>query len=57
MNSLRIDEAKRVMREHPEWNNEAIAQHCGFCDRSYFLRKFKEATGMSPNEYTAIHTT
>lgn len=57
MNSLRVDEAKRVMREHPEWNNEAIAQHCGFCDRSYFLRKFKEATGMSPNEYTAIHTT
>ena len=56
MNSLRIDEAKRVMREHPEWNNEAIAQHCGFCDRSYFLRKFKEATGMSPNEYTTIHT-
>ena len=57
MNSLRVNEAKRVMREHPDWNNEAIAQHCGFCDRSYFLRKFKEATGMSPNEYTTIHTT
>lgn len=51
MNDLRIDEAKRTMREHPDWNNEAVAQHCGFSDRSYFQRKFKEATGQTPADY------
>ena len=51
MNELRIEEAKRTMREHPDWNNEAVAQHCGFSDRTYFQRKFKEATGQTPAEY------
>ena len=51
MNNLRIDEAKRVIKEHPDWSNEAVAQHCGFSDRSYFQKKFKEATGKTPAEY------
>ena len=51
MNSLRIDAAKRVLREHPDWNNEAVAQYCGFSDRSYFQKKFKEATGKTPAEF------
>jgi len=48
---LRINEAKRVLKEHPEWSNEFVAEHCGFNDRSYFQRKFKEKTGLSPAEY------
>jgi AraC-type DNA-binding domain-containing proteins len=48
---LRIDEAKQVLRQHPEWSNETIAQHCGFSDRTYFQRKFKEITGLTPNDY------
>lgn len=48
---LRIDEAKRMIREHPDWSNETIARHCGFSDRTYFQRKFKEITGMTPNEF------
>lgn len=51
MNSLRIDAAKRMLREHPDWSNEAVAQNCGFSDRSYFQKKFKEATGKTPAEY------
>lgn len=51
INSLRVDEAKRVIREHPNWCSEAIAQHCGFNDRSYFQKKFKEKEGISPAEY------
>lgn len=50
---LRIVEAKRILKKHPEWNNEAVAQHCGFNDRSYFQKKFKEVTGMSPADYIA----
>jgi len=53
MTDLRIDEAKRMLIEHPEWNNEAIAQQCGFSDRTYFQKKFKEKTGLSPAEYVS----
>ena len=51
INDLRIEEAKHVMREHPEWSNEAIAQHCGFSDRCYFQKRFKESTGMTPAQF------
>ena len=51
MTDLRIDEAKRVMEAHPKWTNEAIAQHCGFSDRSYFQKKFKEKEGISPTDF------
>lgn len=49
--ALRIDEAKRIIKEQPQWTNEAISQYCGFSDRSYFQKKFKESTGMTPAEY------
>ena len=53
MTNLRIEEARRLLSEHPDWSNEYIAQHCGFTDRSYFQRKFKESTGLSPSDYQA----
>ena len=51
MTALRIEEALRVIKEHPDWSNETVASHCGFSDRSYFQRKFKETTGQTPAEY------
>ena len=48
---LRINEAKRILKKNREWSNEAVAQHCGFSDRSYFQKKFKESTGMTPADY------
>lgn len=51
LTALRIDEAKRVMQNHPDWSNETIAQHCGFSDRTYFQRKFKQITGLTPSDY------
>ena len=53
LTDLRIEEAKRVLLEHPEWSNEAVAQHCGFSDRCYFQKKFKEATGLTPAQFIA----
>lgn len=53
LTDLRIEEAKRVLSEHPEWSNEAVAQHCGFSDRCYFQKKFKEATGLTPAQFIA----
>ncbi len=54
--SLRIAEAKRVLLEHPEWNIDAIAEHCGFKDRTTLHRKFKELVGMTPAEYVNHHS-
>ena len=55
MTDLRISEAKRVLVEHSDWNNEAVAQHCGFTDRSYFQTIFKKKTGMTPAEFIQSH--
>ncbi len=48
---LRIEEAKRIIREHRDWTNEAIADACGFNDRSVFQKKFKQKTGLTPAEW------
>ena len=53
--SLRIEEAKRMILEHRDWNNEAIADHCGF-SRAYFQKIFKQETGMAPAEYVEHHS-
>lgn len=51
MTNLRIAEAQRVMQAHPDWSVEAVADYCGFADRSYFHRKFKEQTGCTPSRF------
>ena len=56
MTSLRIEEAKRVLREHPGWTNEAVADHCGF-SRAYFQKIFKQETGLPPSAFTPDITT
>lgn len=51
LSDLRVEEAKRVIRLHPDWTNETIAGHCGFADRPDLQRKFKKSTGMTPMQY------
>ena len=48
---MRIEEAKRIISEHRDWTNEAIADACGFNDRSVFQKKFKQKTGLTPAEW------
>lgn len=48
---LRLDEAKRQFREHPDWQIETIAQHCGFRTANYFHEVFKQKTGVTPTEW------
>ena len=47
----RIESAKQLLKERPDWGNEAIAQACGFGSRNYFQTVFKKITGLSPTEY------
>ena len=51
--ALRVEEAKRVIREHPDWGNDAIAEHCGFSDRSVMQRTFKKLIGVTPAQWGA----
>ena len=51
MTTLRIDEAKRVLKAHPEWNVEAVADHCGI-SRTHFQRVFKQEVGSSPADFS-----
>ena len=51
VNSLRIGFAKKYMTEHPEATQEQIAEECGFSSASYFNRKFKHLTGLSPQDW------
>lgn len=48
---LRVEEAKRIIDAHPDWSNDAVAQHCGFTDRTILQRTFKRIEGITPQKY------
>ena len=48
---LRVEEAKRIIVAHPDWSNDAVAQHCGFTDRTVLQRTFKRIEGITPQKY------
>ena len=48
---LRIDHAKRLMREHPDHTIEYVATQSGFAGDKYFYPVFKKFTGMTPTQY------
>ena len=48
---LRVEEAKRIIDAHPDWSNDAVAQHCGFTDRTVLQRTFKRIEGITPQKY------
>lgn len=48
---VRMEEAKRLIAQNPDWNIGMIAQLVGYPDQHYFSRIFKSATGFSPSEY------
>lgn len=49
--NLRIEYACSILREHPEYSYDAIAEMVGIGDRSNFTRTFKKITGITPKEY------
>ena len=51
VNRLRIEEAKRLMREQPELKIQGIADRCGFSSRSVFSQVFTRETGVSPSKW------
>ena len=54
MNRLRVEDAQRVLREHPDWSAESVADYCGFSSRQYFHQVFVQYTGTTPAQYQKI---
>lgn len=50
-NRLRLDEACRLLREHPEMKAEQISRMVGYSDSSNFHTDFKKLMGMSAGEW------
>lgn len=50
--SYRINEAKRLMQEHPEMKLQEIAEKCGFVSLSALSHAFARETGMAPSEWS-----
>lgn len=48
---LRIDYACTIIKEHPDYSYDVIAEMVGIGDRSNFTRIFKKNIGMTPKEY------
>jgi AraC-like DNA-binding protein len=51
INTLRIEEAKRLMKEQPELPVAQIGVQVGIPDKSNFGRQFTRVTGMSPKAW------
>lgn len=49
--TLRIREAKRLIRLNGEMSFQIVSEMTGFTDPHYFSRVFRSLTGMSPSEY------
>jgi len=50
-NGLRINEAKRLMTEHPDLRIQDVAERCGFKSRQAFSRTFLRHTGITPSDW------
>jgi len=52
VNRYRIEEAKRLMREHPDMKVIDIATRSGFSSHNIFTRIFTRETGVPPSEWS-----
>lgn len=50
--NYRIEEAKRLMEEHPSMQIQEIAEQSGFSSPTVFSRVFSRETGMTPSEWS-----
>ena len=48
---LRLEDAKRMLLEHPEMEAAEAGRRAGFSNRSNFARQFLAYTGMTPMEW------
>lgn len=49
--NYRIEEAKKLMREHPDMKMQDVGEQCGFSSPTVFARIFARETNMTPSEW------
>ena len=53
VSGLRVEEAKRLMTEHPEMRMQDIAERSGFSSPGVFSRSFIRETGVAPSKWVS----
>lgn len=48
---LRIEEAKKLLKDYPAYSLNAVGNMCGFVEGSNFARAFRMQTGLTPSEW------
>lgn len=49
--SFRIEKAKKLLKEHPDWSINRIAEESGFSSLHHFSSTFKKMVALSPRQY------
>ncbi|MGN7456735.1 response regulator [Paenibacillus pasadenensis] len=49
--SVRIEVAKRLLKDRPELKTYEVGERSGYADPAYFTKAFKRVTGKTPKEY------
>ena len=55
LQSVRVENAKRIMLEDAELKISDVAEKCGFSNTAYFCKVFKKLTKMTPMAYKKLH--
>lgn len=51
INKLRVEYSVKMIKEHPEWTIDAIAESCGYIRRATYYSHFNKLFGISPAQY------
>ena len=51
VNKLRVEYSVKMIKEHPEWTIDAIAESCGYVRRATYYSHFNKFFGISPAQY------
>ena len=54
LSEIRLNAAKKMMLEYPDYSNDIISAECGFSCRTHLYRIFKTKEGCSPTEWRIL---
>ena len=57
LSEIRLNAAKKMMLEYPDYSNDIISAECGFSCRTHLYRIFKTKEGCSHTAWRDFHTT
>ena len=57
LSEIRLNAAKKMMLECPDYSNDIISAECGFSCRTHLYRIFKTKEGCSPTEWRDFQST